>query len=218
VVPFKRDKSGAVVEVLGILRDITDVVRAEELLTHDALHDSLTGLPNRDLLIDRLEEALIRSDREHRTIAVLFCDLDGFKHVNDTAGHAAGDAVLIETARRLQNTVRDGDTVARVGGDEFVLVIEPWNRARSDGDKSDVVDDDESLALRVADRVVAALRVPITVSGMRHQVTVSVGVTYPSSLPRNGAAAPDARTFIGEADEAMYRAKRQGKNRVTVFA
>jgi diguanylate cyclase (GGDEF)-like protein/PAS domain S-box-containing protein len=217
VVPFKRDKSGAVVEVLGILRDITDVVRAEELLTHDALHDSLTGLPNRDLLIDRLEEALIRSDREHRTIAVLFCDLDGFKHVNDTAGHAAGDAVLMETARRLQNTVRDGDTVARVGGDEFVLVIEPWNRARSDGENNDVVDD-EGLALRVADRVVTALRVPITVGGVRHQVTVSVGVTYPSLLPRNGATTPNARTFIGEADEAMYRAKSQGKNRVAVFA
>jgi GGDEF domain-containing protein len=109
VVPFKRDKSGSVVEVLGVLRDITDVVAAEELLTHDALHDGLTGLPNRELLFDRLDADLIRSEREDRAIAVLFCDLDGFKQVNDTAGHAAGDGVLIETARRLQNTVRDGD-------------------------------------------------------------------------------------------------------------
>jgi diguanylate cyclase (GGDEF)-like protein/PAS domain S-box-containing protein len=217
VVPFRRDKSGTVVEVLGVLRDINDLVQAEELLTHDALHDSLTGLPNRDLLVDRLDAALIRSDREHRTIAVLFCDLDGFKHVNDTGGHAAGDAVLMETARRLENNVRHGDTVARVGGDEFVLVIEPWSRARSHGDKSDAVDD-KVLALQVADRVVTALRVPITVGGVRHQVTVSVGVTYPTLRPRNGAATSSAQTFIEEADEAMYRAKRQGKNRVAVFA
>lgn len=217
LVPFRRDKSGSVVEVLGVLRDITDVVHAEELLAHGALHDGLTGLPNRELLIDRLDAALIRSEREGRTIAVLFCDLDGLKHVNDTAGHAAGDAVLMETARRLQRIVRDGDTVARVGGDEFVLVIEPWNRVGSDGDKSETADD-KGLALRVADRVVSALGVPIDVDAVRHQVTVSVGVTYPSSAPRNGARTSSAVTFIEEADEAMYRAKRLGKNRFTVFA
>ena len=217
VVPFRRDPSGSVIEVLGVLRDITDVVTAEELLTHDALHDGLTGLPNRELLFDRLDTALIRSEREHRTIAVLFCDLDGFKQVNDTAGHAAGDSVLIETARRLQNTVRDGDTVARVGGDEFVLVIEPWNRSDSDGGTSDLVDD-ESLALKVAERVVSALRVPIDVAGVPHHVTVSVGVRYSSREPGNGAVTPNARTFIEEADEAMYRAKHQGKNRFSLFA
>ena len=129
--PFRRDDSGAVVEVLGVLRDITDVVQAEEQLSHGALHDPLTGLPNRALLLDRLEAALARSTREHREIAVLFCDLDGFKQVNDTAGHAAGDAVLIEAATRLGTVLREGDTVARVGGDEFVLVVEPWNRAHS---------------------------------------------------------------------------------------
>jgi diguanylate cyclase (GGDEF)-like protein/PAS domain S-box-containing protein len=217
VVPFRRDASGSVIEVLGVLRDITDVVAAEDLLTHGALHDGLTGLPNRELLFDRLDAALLRSEREHRTIAVLFCDLDGFKQVNDTAGHAAGDRVLIETARRLQNTVRDGDTVARVGGDEFVLVIEPWNRADSDSGNSHLVDD-EGLALRVADRVVSALRVPIDVDGVPHHVTVSVGVRYSSGGPGDGAATPNARTFIEEADEAMYQAKHQGKNRFTLFA
>jgi len=221
VVPFRRDKSGSVVEVLGVLRDITDVVRAEELLTHDALHDSLTGLPNRDLLIDRLDAALLRSGREHRTIAVLFCDLDGFKHVNDTAGHAAGDAVLIETARRLQKIVRDGDTVARVGGDEFVLVIEPWNRADADSDRGSEkggIVDDEGLALRVAERVITALRVPITAGRVRHHVTVSVGITYPSRALRKGVAGQSAGRCIEEADEAMYRAKHQGKNCFAVFA
>ena len=129
VVPFRRDASGAVVEVLGVLRDITDVVLAEEQLSHGALHDPLTGLPNRALLLDRLEAALARSSRERREIAILFCDLDGFKQVNDAAGHAAGDAVLVQAATRLGAVVREGDTVARVGGDEFVLVVEPWNRA-----------------------------------------------------------------------------------------
>ena len=120
-------------EILGVLRDITEVVQAEEQLSHDALHDSLTGLPNRALLVDRLEAALSRSAREGAEIAVLFCDLDGFKEVNDTAGHAAGDAVLIETARRLQRA-RSGRGHHRPGGgDEFVLILEPWSR--HDGDR-----------------------------------------------------------------------------------
>ncbi len=221
IVPFRRDTSGVVTEVLGVLRDVTDLVVAEEKLSYDALHDSLTGLPNRALLLDRLTAALARSERQGREIAVLFCDLDGFKQVNDTSGHAAGDAVLIETAERLSKVVREGDTVARVGGDEFVLVIEPWNRndetAAPEPSPTDVAFD-RNLALRVADRVVQALRVPITVQGVEHRVTVSVGITYPSALALDHAGTMTASDVVEEADAAMYWAKEEGKNRVEVFA
>jgi diguanylate cyclase (GGDEF)-like protein/PAS domain S-box-containing protein len=217
VVPFRRDDDGSVVEILGVLRDITDVVQAEERLTHDALHDSLTGLPNRALLVDRLEAALSRSAREGAEIAVLFCDLDGFKEVNDTAGHAAGDAVLIETARRLQRAVRAGDTIARVGGDEFVLILEPWSRR--DGDKqvsaeAPGIPDMRALTVSVAERIVNALRAPYDVSGAVHEISVSIGITYPI------ATAPDlsADAVMQTADAAMYEAKHLGKNRFAIAA
>ncbi len=218
--PFRRDETGAVTEILGVLRDVTDMVNAEDKLTHDALHDTLTGLPNRVLLLDRLTTALSRSERQGREIAVLFCDLDGFKQVNDTAGHAAGDAVLIETAKRLRDVVRDGDTVARVGGDEFVLVIEPWNRADVDGQAGSgpLHAFDRSLALQVADRVVQALRAPIIVQGVEHRVTASVGITYPSVVAFEHPDTMSAADAVEEADTAMYWAKEEGKNRVEVFA
>lgn len=216
IVPFRRDGTGSVIEVLGVLRDVTDVVEAEEQLTHRALHDSLTGLPNRALLLDRLTAALERSERHGREIAVLFCDLDGFKRVNDTGGHSAGDSVLIETARRLQGAVREGDTVARVGGDEFVLIVEPWNRGDGRDDPGPAVD--RTLALKVADRIVASLRAPISVHGLDHEVTVSVGVTYPSLMALHGRGGLNASDVVEEADAAMYWAKQEGKNRVGVFA
>jgi len=217
VVPFRRDASGAVVEVLGVLRDITDVVLAEEQLSHGALHDPLTGLPNRALLLDRLGAAVARSVRERREIAVLFCDLDGFKHVNDTAGHAAGDAVLVEAASRLSAVLRQGDTVARVGGDEFVVVIEPWNRAQVDGtpDPDPDTEGGRSLSLKVADRVVEAIRAPFTVDGKDHAITISIGIAYSSS---DGSASMSAADVLAEADAAMYRAKHMGKNRTEVSA
>jgi diguanylate cyclase (GGDEF)-like protein/PAS domain S-box-containing protein len=217
VVPFRRDADGAVVEILGVLRDITDVVAAEEQLSHDALHDSLTGLPNRALLVDRLEAALSRSAREGVEIAVLFCDLDGFKQVNDTAGHAAGDTVLIETARRLQRAVRAGDTIARVGGDEFVLILEPWSRrdaGRRAGAEAPGVTDMRALTVRVAQRIVNALRAPYDVSGTVHEISVSIGITYPVTT------APDlsAGAVMQTADAAMYEAKHLGKNRFAIAA
>jgi diguanylate cyclase (GGDEF)-like protein/PAS domain S-box-containing protein len=220
VVPFRRDTSGAVVAVLGVLRDITDVVHAEDRLTHDALHDSLTGLPNRALLLDRLDAALTRSQREGREIAVLFCDLDGFKHVNDTAGHAAGDAVLIETAKRLRGALREGDTVARVGGDEFVLLVEPWNRADTeDGIGAEGgINHNWRRCGRVAERVVNAMREPITVHGVSHEITVSIGVTYPSMAAPDSCSSTRANDVVEEADVAMYLAKRRGKDRFEVFA
>jgi PAS domain S-box-containing protein len=225
VTPFRRDAAGRVVEVLGVVRDISDVVLAEDRLSHAALHDGLTGLPNRELLMDRLETALARSARDAREVAVLFCDLDGFKQINDTAGHAAGDAVLIETARRLQNAVRDADTVARVGGDEFVVVVEPWSGTSSETSPGTAAVPDQraggqmpdnDIARTIARRIADALRLPITVAGGEYTVSASVGLAYSSRTPAGRSQADTAEHILHEADAAMYRAKAAGKNRVEV--
>jgi diguanylate cyclase (GGDEF)-like protein/PAS domain S-box-containing protein len=211
VVPFRRDESGAVIEVLGVLSDITEVVAAEDQLLHSALHDALTGLPNRSLLVDRLEAALGRSTRERRDVGVLYCDLDGFKEVNDSAGHAAGDAVLIEVSERLLGTIREGDTVARLGGDEFVIVVEPWNRlTRTNLAKGPV------LSVEVAQRVLRALAKPFLVNGIEYQISASIGVAY-LSQGATGTYAERAAKIIADADAAMYIAKTSGKNRIEVF-
>jgi diguanylate cyclase (GGDEF)-like protein len=142
-----------------------------------------------------------------------------FKRVNDSAGHAAGDAVLVETARRLRQAVREGDTVARVGGDEFVLIIEPWNRSERGTTKNatGVVDGDRRMALGVADRIVSALHDPFDVRGGRHEITVSIGVAFPSAAERDGRTGITAVQIVAEADAAMYRAKHDGKDRFEVF-
>jgi diguanylate cyclase (GGDEF)-like protein len=211
---------GALVRRVGAVADITEIVLAQERLSHDALHDSLTGLPNRALLLDRLEAAMARSERQAREITVLFCDLDGFKNVNDTSGHAAGDLLLIETARRLSEVVREGDTVARVGGDEFVLVVEPWSRSTTRDattSTSSTSTRDRLVGLGVADRIVSALHGPIEIEGVDHQITVSVGLTYPSVAARGGPGGLTAAEVLAEADAAMYRAKHRGKDRFEVF-
>jgi len=210
VTPFRRNKEGRVVEVLGVVRDVTDVVEAESQLRHSALHDPLTGLPNRALLMDRLEAALGRAMRTGREVAVLFCDLDGFKRVNDTAGHAAGDAVLVETARRISAVLRSHDTVARVGGDEFVVVVEPWPRD-PDHQSVDQEVDDGALAVELASRLALALRQPIEVDGIEHVVTASIGIAYA------GTVAVAADDVLRDADAAMYHAKHGGKDRYEVF-
>lgn len=216
--PFRRDAAGRVVELLSVVRDVTDVVEAEDRLTHAAQHDPLTGLPNRALLMQRLEAALARGRRDGREVAALFCDLDGFKQVNDNGGHAAGDGVLLETARRLEAVLRAGDTVARVGGDEFVIIVEPWDRRARDGAPSAPARDDRMLALRVAQRVAAAMRDPIHVDGRLYVVTASVGIAYGDSVGAGleGRGAMTADQVLHAADLAMYRAKDRGKNRYEV--
>ena len=220
ITPFRRDETGGVVEVLGVVRDITDVMNAQERLSHAALHDSLTGLPNRALLVDRLDAALARSGRDHREVAVLFCDLDGFKRVNDTAGHAAGDAVLVEVAHRITTVLRDNDTVARVGGDEFVIVIEPWDRQHAPGHEAVPAtghETDRALAERIAQRVADVVRLPVRVKDVEHTVTASIGVTYAQLAPTGLAGSISAEQVLQDADTAMYVAKGRGKDRVEVF-
>ncbi|MFZ0377249.1 MAG: diguanylate cyclase, partial [Solirubrobacteraceae bacterium] len=167
--------------------------RTEQRMRHEALHDPLTGLANRTLLRDRLEHAIARSERERGATAVLFIDLDNFKAVNDSYGHAAGDAVLVESARRLHAAVRPGDTVARIGGDEFIALCEHVNA---------------DSALAVARRLQEALRPSFTAGGVEHQLSASIGVAL-------GDGEPDR--LLGDADAASYHAKAAGRGRVELF-
>ncbi|GAA3229815.1 hypothetical protein GCM10017691_22160 [Pseudonocardia petroleophila] len=207
VTPFARDAGGTVTRLLGVVRDITENVELEERLAAQALHDPLTGLPNRRLLTDRLATALHRTSRSGDPVPVLYCDLDGFKIVNDTAGHAVGDAVLCATAARLTEVLRPQDTVARVGGDEFVAVLDPALRAVDDGDGDGDV---RSQARAIARRIIAALAEPVVVDGVEHRVSVSVGMTF----ARSGESPEQA---LDDADRAMYHAKLRGKGRHEVF-
>lgn len=218
-IALDRADDGTVAQLVGVLRDITEAKAVEQRLQHLALHDDLTGLANRALLIDRIQGSLLRSARDGREVSVLFCDLDGFKRVNDTAGHAAGDAVLIETARRLENVLREGDTVARVGGDEFVLVVEPWNRPEmpSGPPPGGQLASDRELGPQIAERVAAAVRRPIEYNGVEHVISASIGVTYgPMVLPKIPTAVT-ADALLQDADAAMYTAKQRGKDRFEVF-
>jgi PAS domain S-box-containing protein len=220
ITPFRRGASGAVVEILGVLRDVSEIKEGEERLRYVALHDDLTGLPNRPLLIDRLDAAIERSGRDLREVAVLFCDLDGFKRVNDTCGHAAGDEALLETTRRLTHVVRGADTVARVGGDEFVIIVEPWNRPeleQSARTGPPTRADDRSLAVQVAERIGEALSTPITIDGIDHVVTISIGITWAALAPGAAPASVTAEQLLQDADAAMYVAKERGKNRFEIF-
>jgi diguanylate cyclase (GGDEF)-like protein/PAS domain S-box-containing protein len=191
------DSDGSVERVLVVSRDVTDRKAAEEQLTYQALHDALTGLPNRVLLIDRVGLALDRLERTGGLVAVLFLDLDRFKYVNDTLGHAAGDWLLAEAGKRLVATSRPGDTVARLGGDEFVVVC---------GELGSRYD-----AALVARRFGAALAAPFDYRGRSISITVSIGIACCGERGRN------AEELVGDADAAMYRAKRNGRARYEFF-
>ena len=176
-----------------ISRDITDRKNAEKQIEQLAYFDTLTGLPNRRMLTDRLLQALAQAKRFDRALAVMFLDLDGFKVVNDTYGHDAGDKFLIEMTARLGNCIRSGDTVARHGGDEFIIVLSEINGP-----------DDAAV---VAEKIVAALREPVPLEGHVVQVSVSVGIAV---RPINGTE--DAQALMKAADGAMYAAKAAGRN------
>ena len=183
---------GGRVYVIATVRDETERRETEAVLAFQALHDPLTALANRSLLFDRLDHALARASRTGCPVAVYCVDLDGFKEVNDARTHAVGDIVLGAIARRLERVVRPGDTVARIGGDEFVVLCE------------DLVDDRTTLDL--GERLVSAVSGPIAVDDAVIELTGSVGIVRTGGLSSVEA--------IDAADRAMYRAKRAGGGRV----
>jgi len=179
------------------LRDITDRKRAEAELSHNAFHDTLTGLPNRALFHDRLEHALTRTARTGLDVAVVYLDLDGFKMINDTSGHEAGDRVLVEVAARLSEAVRSSDTVARLGGDEFAVLIEESPSALDE-------------AKVVADRVLRSLTSPFAVDMQMVVLSASIGISL-------GNVMCTPSSMLREADVAMYRSKTNGRGTWSVY-
>jgi len=174
---------------------VTERARLQEELSHQAFHDALTGLPNRALLNDRVGHALARSLRAGRPMAVIIVDLDHFKDVNDGMGHGAGDALLVQTARRMKDQLRDVDTAARIGGDEFAVVAEGLTR-------------DQAVAL--AERLCTALQAPFEIEGRPVSISASLGVTV-------AAPGDTCETLLRNADTAMYVAKASGRASVRLF-
>jgi diguanylate cyclase (GGDEF)-like protein/PAS domain S-box-containing protein len=183
--------------IVMVVRDITERKEAEQRLQHLAHYDPLTGLPNRTLFYETLEVAIAEAEESQRTIAVLFLDIDRFKNVNDTLGHSIGDALLHQVALRLMKCMRIRDTVGRLGGDEFGVLL--------------VLQDGEQDAINVAQKIGEALRQPFDLGGHVVSVSASIGITiYPND-------ATDCNTLIRYADTAMYRAKEAGRDSFSFF-
>ncbi|HUF53220.1 MAG TPA: EAL domain-containing protein [Dehalococcoidia bacterium] len=171
--------------------------RSEQIINHMAYHDALTGLPNRALFSDRLTMAVAQARRTDQKLAVLFLDLDQFKMVNDTVGHAGGDELIVAVARQIERLLRDGDTVARVGGDEFTLLLPDIESVE--------------VAVNVGKRILDTLNQPRVVAGEQFQATTSIGIAI---YPADGE---DADSLLRNADSAMYRAKDQGRNNYQLY-
>ena len=193
-----KNESGAILFYEGTVEAITERKRHEAQIEFQATHDPLTGLPNRTVLYDRLKQAVLKAHRYGHLVAVVFFDLDQFKYVNDSLGHQVGDQLLRVVAKRLKSCVRESDTVARQGGDEFVLVLESHDN-----------EDDLSQAMQ---RILNAISRPCHINGAEFQVTCSMGI----SLCPNDAE--DADTLLRNADVAMFRAKELGRNNFQYFA
>lgn len=198
-ITIQRNPDGSIREYSAIGRDTTDQQRMADELEYRATHDALTGLPNRALLLDRISVALAKADRDESLIALIFLDIDRFKPLNDTYGHAVGDKFLIEVAKRIDGTLRPGDTVARLGGDEFIVLIEGVR--------------DEAHALKVARRITAVLESDsFDIDDVSVKTTVSGGIALSAGGPDEHADA-----VLRDADAAMYRAKESGRARLELF-
>ncbi|MFA7270985.1 MAG: diguanylate cyclase, partial [Sterolibacterium sp.] len=178
---------------LGIIRDITERKAVEEQIRQLAYYDTLTNLPNRRLLLDRINQSLSQAIRHKRSMAVMFLDLDRFKDINDTLGHEVGDELLKAAASRLNSCVRTGDTVSRQGGDEFVIVLAEINQQQD--------------AARVAEKIIDAFALPVMVNGNELTITTSIGIAVYA-----GNQADDTQELLRKADKAMYAVKEAGRN------
>ncbi|HJU55042.1 MAG TPA: EAL domain-containing protein [Pyrinomonadaceae bacterium] len=193
-----RDSFSKSPHLIFQIQNITDRKEAEERLLHDAFHDALTGLPNRALLMDHLKLALARSQRNDKAMfAVIYLDLDRFKVINDSLGHMIGDQLLVGIARRLENSLRPGDTIARLGGDEFTVLLEDIQ--------------DRNYVVQIAERIQQELSSPFSLSGREVFTTVSIGIAISSKEYQQ------TEDILRDADTAMYRAKALGKARYEIF-
>jgi diguanylate cyclase (GGDEF)-like protein/PAS domain S-box-containing protein len=190
-------EDGDIVLLSTIAHDITEMKKTQNRLEYEATHDALTGLPNRAMFNEVGDQALERAARHAASTAVLFLDLDGFKEVNDSLGHDAGDLVLVEIAKRLRVAVRGGDLVARIGGDEFCILCELVTG--------------EAEMYELGNRIVGAVSTPLIVHGRDVQVGTSIGIALDDGAPDT------LGNLVRDADVALYHAKRAGKNRVAVF-
>lgn len=191
-----KDKRSNVQQYIAIMTDISESKKAQDRIAFLAQHDVLTGLPNRSLLNDRIQQAIHSCERNQQKTALLFLDLDRFKFVNDSMGHTVGDKLLLEVAKRLTNHVREGDTVSRTGGDEFTVLL---------------INADEAGAANVAQNLIDSIAQPFEIEGQMLFVTLSIGI---SVYPDNGM---DSQTLNQRADTAMYRAKHNGRNQYQFF-
>lgn len=191
------EHDGAIRQFVTVINDITERKRAEERIRYQASYDALTGLPNRALFIDRLEHAVATARRQNYTLGLMFIDLDGFKAVNDTLGHEAGDQLLKGAGERLRTCVRESDTVARLGGDEFTVIMEG-------------VEGRDGAAI-VAQRIIDTLEIPFDLGERKGHVSASIGIAL---LPQD---AEDSEALLRNADTAMYAAKGQGKANFQFF-
>lgn len=192
-----RDRNDAVTHYVGLFHDITELKLKEEHIVHQAYHDGLTGLPNRRLAMDRIEVSIAHVRRGGTQLAVLILDLDNFKNINDSLGHASGDTLLLQVTNRLVAQVRAEDTVARLGGDEFLLLVAAITS--------------EEVVVSLINRLLKSLAAPFQVDGHELFVTASIGVAF---FPNDGT---NAGTLIKHADIAMYQAKSRGKNSYCLF-
>ncbi len=191
------DPDGKVAHFLGIINDITERKAMEEQLVHQATYDTLTDLPNRVLLKDRLRQAILYAKRSESIVSLLFLDLDRFKLINDSLGHQVGDHLLCAVAKRLKNCLRDTDTVSRIGGDEFIIIVSPLKSVEETG--------------VIAQKILTEIRRPFHFDRHELIITTSLGI---SSFPRDGR---EADTLIRNADTAMYHAKDNGRGNFQFF-